>query len=66
MRRLLLVPLLLLVAAPSSAEAARFSLGIHKGADPNAVARHVEAVSGHPVTRIGSFALSARARHADP
>ena len=64
MRRLLLVPLLLLVAAPSTAQAARFSLGIHKGADPNAVARHVEAVSGHPVTRIGSFALSVRARHA--
>ena len=64
MRRLLLVPLLFLVAAPSTAEAARFSLGIHKGADPNAVARDVEAVSGHPVTRIGSFALSVRARHA--
>ncbi len=64
MRRLLLVPLLLLVAAPGTAEAARFSLGIHKGADPNAVARQVEAVSGHPVTRIGSFALSVRARHA--
>ena len=64
MRRLLLVPLLLLVAAPGTAQAARFSLGIHKGADPNAVARHVEAVSGHPVTKIGSFALSVRARHA--
>jgi len=64
MRRLLLVPLLLLVAAPSTAQAARFSLGIHKGADPNRVARRVESVSGHPVTRIGSFALSVRARHA--
>ena len=64
MRRLLLVPLLLLVAAPGTAQAARFSVGIHTGADPNAVARHVEAVSGHPVTKIGSFALSVRARHA--
>jgi len=63
MRRLLLVPLLLLVAAPSTAQAARFSVGINKGSDPDAVARRVEAVSGHPVTRIGSFALSVRARH---
>jgi len=64
MRRLVLVTLLVLIA-PTSAQAARFSVGVHKGADPNAVARRLQAVSGQPVTKIGSFALSVRARHAD-
>ena len=65
MRRVVLAALVVLFAAPGSAQAARFSVGLHKGADPNAVARRLEAVSGQPVTKIGSFALSVRARHAD-
>ena len=58
MRRVVLAALVVLFAAPGSAQAARFSVGLHKGADPNAVARRLEAVSGQPVTKIGSFALS--------
>ena len=61
MRRVLLTSLLFLLATPGTAQAARFSIGIQKGADDQAVARRVAAVTGHPVTRIGSFALSGQA-----
>jgi len=61
MRRLFLAGLLCLVVAPSSAQAARFSVGVEKGADVDAVANRVESVAGHPVTKIGSFALSVQA-----
>jgi hypothetical protein len=64
MRRLILAAFLLVLAAPAPAGAARFAIGIQKGADGHVVARHVEAVTGQPVTRIGPFALSVRARHA--
>jgi subtilase family protein len=64
MRRLVLASFLLLLAAPSSADAARFAIGIQKGADDRAVAQRVQAVAGHPVTRIGSFALSVQAHEA--
>ena len=49
---------------PAQASAARFAIGIQKGADERAVAREVQAVTGEPVTKIGPFALSVRARHA--
>ena len=62
MRRLLFAPLLFLLAMPGTAEAARFSVGIQKEADSTAVARRIAAVTGHPVTRIGSFALSVQTR----
>ncbi len=61
MRRLVLASFLLLLAAPAPANAARFAIGIQKGADGRVVARHVEAVTGQSVTRIGPFALSVRA-----
>jgi subtilisin family serine protease len=64
MRRLVLASLLFLVAAPGPAQAARFSIGVEKGSNPNQVARRVEAAAGHPVTKIGSFALSVQARNA--
>ena len=64
MRRLVLAGLLCLVAVPSTAQAARFSVGVDKRADQNAVARRLEAAAGHPVTKIGSFALSVQAPHA--
>jgi subtilisin family serine protease len=65
MRRLALAGLLCAaVLAPGSAQAARFSVGIQKGADQDAVARRLEAAARHPVTKIGSFALSVQARKA--
>jgi subtilisin family serine protease len=64
MRRLVLASFLLLLAAPTPAHAARFAIGIERGADGRVVARHVEAVTGQPVTRIGAFALSVRAPRA--
>jgi subtilisin family serine protease len=64
MRRLVLAGLLCLIVAPSSAQAARFSVGLQKGADVNRVADRVESAAGHPVTKIGSFALSVQARKA--
>ena len=66
MRRIFFVTLLLLVAAPSSAQAARFSVGIQRGSEANAVARRVQAVTGHAPTKIGSFALSVQAHDAGP
>jgi len=64
MKRLALAGLLCLMVAPSSAQAARFSVGLQKGADVNRVAGRVESATGHPVTKIGSFALSVQAREA--
>ena len=42
MKRLLLAGLLCLIAAPSPAQAARFSVGVQKGADASIVAARVE------------------------
>jgi subtilisin family serine protease len=64
MRCLVLASLLLVLVAPAPAHAARFAIGIQKGADSRSVARHVQAVTGQPVTRIGAFALSVRAPQA--
>jgi subtilisin family serine protease len=63
MKRLLLASFLLALAVPAQALAARFAIGIQKGADEQSVARRVQAVTGQPVTKIGVFALSVRARH---
>ena len=51
-------------AVPAQASPARFAIGIQKGADVNRVAGRVESATGHPVTKIGSFALSVQAREA--
>jgi subtilisin family serine protease len=64
MKRLLLTALVLALAVPAQASAGRFAIGIQKGADGRVVAREVQAVTGEPVTSIGAFALSVRARHA--
>ena len=64
MKRLLLTAFVLALAVPAQASAGRFAIGIQKGADGRVVAREVQAVTGQPVTRIGAFALSVRARHA--
>jgi hypothetical protein len=64
MRRLVLAAFVLALAVPAQASAGRFAIGVRKGADEQAVARRVQAVTGEPVTKIGPFALSVRARHA--
>ena len=64
MKRLVLAAFVLALAVPAQASAGRFAIGIQKGADERRVAREVQAVTGEPVTRIGAFALSVRARHA--
>ena len=63
MKRLVLAAFVLALAVPAQASAGRFAIGIQKGADERAVARQVQAVTGEPVTKIGPFALSVRARH---
>ena len=64
MKRLVLAAFVLALAVPAQASAGRFAIGIQKGADEQAVAREVQAATGEPVTKIGAFALSVRARHA--
>ena len=61
MRRLALATFLLALAAPGSASAARFAIGVEDGADSRAVAQRIEARTGSKVSRIGPFALSVRA-----
>jgi subtilisin family serine protease len=64
MRRLALATFLVALAAPGSASAARFAIGVEDGADSRAVAQRIEAQTGSRVSRIGPFALSARAPNA--
>ena len=64
MKRLVLAAFVLALAVPAQASAARFAIGVQKGADERAVAREVQAATGEPVTKIGPFALSVRAQHA--
>jgi subtilisin family serine protease len=64
MKRLFLAAFVLALAVPAQASAARFAIGIQKGADEQAVVRQVQVATGQPVTKIGAFALSVRARHA--
>jgi thermitase len=61
MRRLVLATFVVALAAPGSASAARFAIGVEKGADSRAVAQRIEAHTGNRVSRIGPFALSVRA-----
>jgi subtilisin family serine protease len=64
MRRLVLATFVLALAAPGSASAARFAIGVGDGADSRAVAQRIEARTGSRVSRIGPFALSVRAPNA--
>jgi subtilisin family serine protease len=64
MRRLALATFILALAAPGSASAARFAIGVGDGADSRAVAQRIEARTGSKVSRIGPFALSVRAPNA--
>jgi subtilisin family serine protease len=64
MRRLVLATFVLAFAAPGSASAARFAIGVEDGADSRAVAQRIEARTGSKVSRIGPFALSVRAPNA--
>ena len=61
MRRLALAIFLLALAAPGSASAARFAIGVENGADSRVVAQRIEARTGSQVSRIGPFALAVRA-----
>jgi subtilisin family serine protease len=64
MRRLALAAFVLALAAPGSASAARFAIGVGDGADTRAVAQRIEAQTGRKVSRIGPFALSVRTPNA--
>jgi subtilisin family serine protease len=64
MRRLVLAIFVLALAAPGSASAARFAIGVEVSADSRAVAQRIEARTGNRVSRIGPFALSVRAPNA--
>jgi subtilisin family serine protease len=66
MRRLVLATFVLALAAPGSASAARFAIGVDSSADSRAVAQRIEARTGNRVSRIGTFALSVRAPNAAP
>ncbi len=57
MRRLALAVFLLALAAPTQASAARYAIGLQKGASPRLVSRQVEARTGHRVSAIAPFAL---------
>jgi subtilisin family serine protease len=56
--------LALVLAAPTSATAARFAVGLERGASPAAVAERVRHASGGTVSTIGPFALALQARNA--
>jgi hypothetical protein len=64
MRRLALATFVLALAAPGSASAARFAIGVEQGADSRAVAKRIESRTGSQVSRIGPFALTVRAADA--
>ena len=57
MRRLALAVFLVALAAPAPAVAARFAVGLQKGASPQLVGRQLEARTGHRVSTIAPFAL---------
>jgi hypothetical protein len=64
MRRAALAAVVLALAVPSSAEAARFAVGLERGASPAAVAERVRQVSGGTVSTIAPFALALQAQNA--
>ena len=61
MRRLGLAVFLLALAAPAPASAARFAVGVERGADSRVVAKRIETRTGLHVSRFGPIALSLRA-----
>jgi subtilisin family serine protease len=61
MRRLALAAFVLALAAPAPASAARFAVGVERGADSRVVAKRIEARTGHQVSRFGPIGLSLRA-----
>jgi subtilisin family serine protease len=61
MRRLALAVFLLALAAPAPASAARFAVGVERGADSRVVAKRIEARTGLHVSRFGEIALSLHA-----
>lgn len=61
MRRLAFATFLLALALPAPASAARFAIGVEKGADSRVVAQRIEARTGLAVSRIGPIALAVRA-----
>jgi subtilisin family serine protease len=61
MRRLALAVFLLVLVAPAPAGAARFAVGLQKGASPRLVAQRIEARTGRPVSEIPPFALTVNA-----
>ena len=61
MRRLALGVFLLALAAPAPASAARFAVGVERGADSRVVAKRIESRTGLHVSRFGEIALSLRA-----
>jgi subtilisin family serine protease len=60
-RRLALAAFLVALAAPAPASAARFAVGVERGADTRVVAKRIEARTGLHVSRFGEIALSLRA-----
>jgi hypothetical protein len=61
MRRLALTVFLLALAAPAPVSAARFAVGLQKGASPRLVAQRIEARTGRRVSEIPPFALTVNA-----
>jgi hypothetical protein len=61
MRRLALAAFLVALAAPAPASAARYAVGLQKGASPRVVAERIEARTGGRVSEIAPFALTVNA-----
>ena len=64
MRHLTFAALLLALAVPAPAMAARFAVGIDKGESARVVAHRIEGTTGRRVSAIGPFALAVNARDA--
>jgi len=61
MRRLLFASLLLALAAPGSATAARFAIGIQRSTSARELAQRIEGRTGRSVSTVGPFALELNA-----
>jgi subtilisin family serine protease len=61
MRRTAVVAVLLALAAPGPASAARFAVGLERGASPAAVAERVVRMTGGTVSTVAPFALTLQA-----
>jgi hypothetical protein len=61
MRRLALAVFLLALVTPAPAGAARYAVGLQKGASPRLVAQRIEARTGRHVSEIPPFALTVEA-----